>query len=219
MTTKMGGQGLLRILLAGGTDVRDVLLARSAGGNKLDAGLAERVAAGYATKVEHVITDRMTMASFAETAEELLSDQDIVVFSLEPDAAEPESLGFLAAAEAVAEKAREVGCHVFFLNASTIDPTGVVSNYHGIPEPFTRKAHRLDLALLRLSISHGISIIDADRVLGEMGAKDHVGGPVDYSPEACEALCDETIRIITDYGFFEARPVMAQVGRRRDDIS
>jgi hypothetical protein len=219
MTTKMGAQGLLRILLAGGTDVRDVLLARSAGGQKLESGLAERVASGHATKVEHVISERMTMASFAETAGELLMGQDIAVFSLDPDAVGSESLDFLAAAEAVAEKANEVNCHVFFLNASTIDPTRVVSNYHGIPEPFTRKAQRLDLALLKLSISHGISIIDADRILGEMGAKEHVVGPVDYSAEACEALCDETIRIITDYGFFEARPVMAQLGSRRDDIS
>ncbi|MGH9167142.1 MAG: hypothetical protein ACRD02_04795, partial [Acidimicrobiia bacterium] len=110
----------------------------------------------------------------------------------------------------------QLEAHIIFLNASTIEPGQEISNYRGVEqEPFSIRAHRLDLALTELSVREGISIIDADRLLAELGAAQHVMGPLDYSAVACEALCRELLRVVEDYGFFEERPLVSQVGQKQ----
>lgn len=220
MQTRMGGQETLRVLLLGNGQLRDIMLSRADGGQKHNLGLAELVAQKHATTLEVLRAERPSMSRLDISAS--LSDQlrlaDIVIWSLAPDVLEGvASETFLTSATSAIDAMKEHACHVLTLNASTIDPTQVVSNYHEIEEPFTRVAQRLDLALLELSISLGISIIDADRILAELGAAEHVLGPLDYSTAASEALCAETVRIMEDYGFFERRPVMAQIGKTRPD--
>ena len=226
MTTKMGGQSTLTVLLKG-DDLVEMLTAVD--GSETQTGLSPLVAEASEgrTLVECRMEPRGPMASLAAElatggVEQEGPPADIVILSLAPDVFADEvnsSPSFSEAASSVIEAYQKAGCHVLIMNASTIDPTMIVSNYHGIAEPFTRKAQRLDLALLELSISAGISIVDVDRILAEMGAEQHVVGPLSYSPEARQALRAEVVRIIEDYGFFEARPVMAQVGRRGKEAS
>lgn len=229
MKTKMGGQETLSVLVLGDGHLKDIVLSRAEGGRKHDLGLTERAhAATGTTTLEILHADRPSMSLLAAkmhsspdgSLSTALHAADIVILSLTPDVMErAASDDFLVDAGTVVEAIKGAACHVIALNASTIDPTNLVSNYHGIPEPFTRAAQRLDLALLKLSISHGISIIDADRILAELGAEQHVVGPLDYSSAASEAICEEAFRIIDDYGFFERRPVMAQVGQATKEES
>jgi len=223
MASKSGGEKTIRVLFLGEGDVTDILMARSEGGRKHDVGLAERTK----TKSDGLIrleVQHENRSSIAELAQSLTADPptrrfcaDIAILSLHPDVFvddESHEPSFLSSAESVVEALQSNDIHVLWLNACTSDPLRTASNYHAIPEPFTRKAQRLDLDLLKLSVSHGISVIDADRLLGELGTADYVNGPLDYSPSACEALCEETLRIIDDYGFFESRPALEQVGQR-----
>ena len=46
------------------------------------------------------------------------------------------------------------------------------------------RALRLDADLVRLSESRGVALIDADRLVAELGGEDHVVAPLRYSPAA-----------------------------------
>jgi hypothetical protein len=97
---------------------------------------------------------------------------------------------------------------------STVDPEDTVTNYHALEDDTPAlRAHKVALTLIDLSHELGISIIDADRLLAEMGGERNVEGVGRYSPEASEVLCDEVLRILADYGFFEERPLVVQAGR------
>lgn len=224
MTARSGGKDVLRVFLKGNRDLTDVLLSQSDGGGKMVEGLKELVAqrSTGAVRVDIQHEPRSGHRRFAEeiaAGESALtsSGPDLAILSLGPDLLdEPaaDSAAFVADFTSVIVALKNQGTHVLILNASTVDPSLSVSNYSGIDEPFTRRAQRLDLELLKLSMNEGISVIDADQLLAELGAGDHVLAPLDYSSDACSALCAETFRIIEDYGFFEARPLLAQIGRR-----
>ena len=107
------------------------------------------------------------------------------------------------------------GPHVLVWNCSSVVPGDRTSRYRIGDDPLAVRAHRLNLVLMELSILHGISIVDVDRAIAEPGAADHVRDAFRYSAEASEAGCEETLRIVEDIGFFEERPLVAQVGRRR----
>ena len=51
--------------------------------------------------------------------------------------------------------------------------------------------------------SEDVSIVDADRILAELGASALVVGPTDYLVDGCVAVCAETARIIDDSGFLD----------------
>ena len=100
------------------------------------------------------------------------------------------------------------------VNGSTFDPSDLATLYEPGQVTPALAVHRLDLELLRLSVEEGISIIDADRILAEMGAEAHVRTLLSYSAEASLALRDEIVRVMEDYGFFDDRPVLEQIGSR-----
>jgi hypothetical protein len=68
--------------------------------------------------------------------------------------------------------------------------------------------------LVGVSHDEGISIVDVDRLIAELGAAGNVDGPAAYGPEACARIAAEIVRIIDDYGFLDERPLLAQVGAR-----
>lgn len=113
----------------------------------------------------------------------------------------------------VGEIKKRLGCHIIVFNCSSFDPDDHTRNYHGLEDTLALRAHRLNLALMDISTEEGISIVDTDRILAEMGGGRHVVRPFRYSTEACEAICEEFIRILQDIGFFERRPLVKQVGR------
>ena len=63
----------------------------------------------------------------------------------------------------------------------------------------------------RIVLELGISIIDIDRVLGEVGLGLDGGSTAERI--RCPHYGEETVRVIEDYGYFDDRPITAQVGR------
>lgn len=110
-------------------------------------------------------------------------------------------------------KAR-LDAHVLVFNCSTIDPADQVHNYHGLEDTLAVRVHRFNLALYQISTEEGISIIDVDRLVAELGADRHVVKGLHYSAEAYRAIGQECFRVLEDIGFFEARPLIPQIGHR-----
>ena len=63
--------------------------------------------------------------------------------------------------------------------------------------------------------AHQDSIVDVDRILAELGGTSHATGAFQYSLQACDLICAELFRIMQDIGFFEHRPLIPQMGRKR----
>jgi hypothetical protein len=118
-------------------------------------------------------------------------------------------------AEAVAVLKRH-NVFVIVLNASTVDPSETSSSWSKGSHQPSVLVHRLDAALIRLSVLDGISIVDVDRLVAEMGATVGVHGLLDYTPAGGDAVRAEIVRILDDSRFFTTAPVVVQVGRRKD---
>jgi hypothetical protein len=107
----------------------------------------------------------------------------------------------------------QVGAHLLFYNCSPIDPSDQVFNYYRRPETMVERIRKLNLTLLKLSMETGISIIDVERVVAELGAAE-VPTRLRYTDRAAEAIRDEVVRVLDDIGFFELRPLLMQIGSR-----
>lgn len=219
-TPKMGGQPRLRVLAIGGPELTNVIASTRDGGSKLTSGLREKLAATYEGKFDLDVTTHpaVTMKDLGDIIPSLNENPDVVLLSVLADVTGKGHLDtdrFEADARKVATALKEQGAHVIFLNVSTIDPDDTVTNYHGLEDdPPSLRAHKTALAILDLSNQLGVSVVDADRLLAEIGAALHVERIGHYDAEASDIVCEEIKRILEDYGFFEARPVMAQSGKR-----
>jgi hypothetical protein len=137
------------------------------------------------------------------------SDTDLVVFSIadEIDRLDDTSRGveelireiesdLVAVVEMIKEK---VGAHVFIANLSTVDPDAGVFNYHGVEvEPYTLRAHRLNLVVVDVSHSEGTSVIDVDRKIAEVGAENAVVAPSRFNEVGCGVIAGEVPRSWAD---------------------
>ena len=219
-TAKMGGQPRLRILTIGGDDLTDVIASSKDGGRKLASGLREKLATAYEGKFDVDVTTHpaVTMKELGDIVPSLKASPDVVLLSVLADVTGKGHLdtdAFEADARRVANSLKEMGAHVIFANVSTIDPHDTVTNYHGLSDdPPSLRAHKTALAILDLSNQLGVSVVDADRLLAEMGAAPHVEKIGHYDTQASDVICEEIKRILEDYGFFENRPLMAQSGKR-----
>lgn len=104
--------------------------------------------------------------------------------------------------------------HMIVFNCSSIDPSDHAHNYHDLEDTFAVRVNRFNLALMELSLLEGISIVDADHLLAELGGERHIVTAGRYSVEANEALCRECARVLGEIGFFEPRPLVMQIGQR-----
>lgn len=206
----------------------DVVLSKSKGGRYLDRGLEDRLtdlAPDFSYEVE---VNRYS--GLGELLDELKSENpdmasappQIIILSL---AAEMErlrasrspiqTLGEVRAdlVEVTRRIKEKIGAHVFVVNVSTLDPADPVFTYHGVDaEPWTLLAHRLNLMLIGVSHDEGLSIVDVDRKIAEVGGSHSVIAAAEYSESGCEAIVEEIARIVEDYGFLDDRPLMQQVG-------
>jgi hypothetical protein len=66
--------------------------------------------------------------------------------------------------------------------------------------------------LVRVSHDLGISVVDVDRALAEIGAAGKLDAAMVYGPEAAARIADEAVAVLADYGFFDDRPLLEQVG-------
>jgi hypothetical protein len=110
------------------------------------------------------------------------------------------------------------GAHVVVLNASTFNPREEVWRLNRDADSLSLRIHAMNLAVMKVSRAEGISIVDVDRLIAELGARNVVSGAVDYTAAAFDVIGDELIRIMEDIGFFEKRPLAPQLGSEgRDD--
>lgn len=114
----------------------------------------------------------------------------------------------------VQEIKRRLQAHVVVFNASTIDPQDRTTNFRDVQETLPLRIHTFNRALMEVSVLEGISLVDVDRTIGEMGAGEHILAAMSYSPQAHRALADEFLRILEEIGFFEKRPLVLQVGQK-----
>jgi hypothetical protein len=241
-TPKMGGKPTLRVFLKANEDVTDSLLSIRDGGRKVERGLRELVQEKYQGRfaldilqepcgradltlqeVEgpYLPADLHAQGSRAGAFRSRLGRGpfDVVVLSLLPDVL-PSREGALSVAEFEDTLSRLVralqercDAHVLVYNCSSFDPADHVHNYHSAGGSFALRAHQLNLCLMRTSLRQGISIIDVDRVIAELGGRHHVEQAGRYSAEACQAIGREFLRVLEDIGFFEERPVVPQLGQ------
>lgn len=217
MSAKIGGRPELHLVVVGENDLVDVLAGSAEGGTKLDGGIVELIGehtSGACTAMMTRLPRPPATGLRASLEEHRPAVADIVFLSLAPDVFESTPVSEVETAlEDVIRQVKSWDAHVIILNACTIDPEVVISNYHGKNEGFAMRAHRLNLALMRLSIATGVSILDADRVIAEAGAAAVVEAPLRYTADGCRSILRESVRIIDEYGFFEHRPLIAQVGQ------
>jgi hypothetical protein len=157
---------------------------------------------------------------------------DVVVLSIEPEL-ESSSLpadaltSYREAMGTLVPLLEEDGAHVVVMNGSTVVPGDEVHCYRvttGAPasaspvgsgtlarvhDPPSLTVQRLNAAVLRVAVEHGVSILDVDRVIAELGGAKHVTGLQSYSDAAGDAVCEELALILSDRGLLDDRSVAA----------
>lgn len=208
---RVGGAPLVHVV-ACGRDVVAALRPDEGAHQGLRAMAAERF--GTTTTVEVAAGPDAGYRELLATVDAWCPhDTAIVVLSVLADVATPHE-DFAAALSALSSALMARGAHVLVCNASTYDPEPERAfNFAGIEDPPALRIARFDLALLEHSVAAGISVIDADRLLAELGAAAHVVALGAYSDTGYAAIAEEVLRVTADYGFFEARPLLPQVGR------
>jgi hypothetical protein len=216
---RFGGQPKLHVLAVGGPELTDCLVSVERGG-KLDEGLQERVSQRYGVRFE-IDLQTLPGGRLAELGVRLLNLErtpDVVVLSPLDDVLMEGPLDtneFLSDSKRLCVMLKDMGVYVLIANIATFDPLDSVTNYSGlVVDTPSLRAHKVAAAIIDLSYQLGISVIDADRLLAEMGAAEHVESIGRYSAAACAAICAEVQRILEDYGFFEERPLILQTGRQ-----
>lgn len=224
---KLGGKKHLKLFLKGGEDLVDGL-----SGNRESQGLPELVqkkhgrdfrvemaeescppAPDLYLQLSRAIGQRPGAGRDDPSLTALLDfAPDVVAFSLSADLTTWAGQFTESMSACIRLIKRELQAHVIFLNCSSVDPNDTTSNFHEVETPVSLKIHRLNRALIGLSYSEGISIVDADRIVGELGGQDHVADVASYSSQASLAICSEFLRVMQDYGFFQNRPLVMQIG-------
>jgi len=219
----------LKLFIVGGVDIVDASVSIADGGAKLERGVRELVASEFPTVV--IETHHEASPGFADLRSALVAgasgiieaQPDVVLLSISDAVAGLGGDGTAAEADvhrvesdlvAVIDQIKEkVGATVLIANVSTLDPTDDAFNYHAIDEePVSLRAQRLDLMLIGVSHTEGISIIDVDRKIAELGGETGVNTAFDYTEAGCRVIAEEIVRVMADYGFFDGRTLLAQVG-------
>ena len=214
----------IRIVAYGDVALRNALLDKASGGGHLESGLAETVASAHAGyEVELEFRDYGGLAELRDSASGVGADVVMMAMTADvlalparaADAAEAVA-GFHDDLVAVVDKIKETAnAHVLVVNVSTFDPADETSSLHGLAEePVSMCAHRVNLSLLQTSHEIGISIIDVDRITAEEGCGRIIPAALELSAEGSALVRDETVRVLADYGFFDERSLVAQVGNR-----
>ena len=178
------------------------------------AALRDAIAAHVGDRVDVLATEVEvpTTAVLVDVACSASSLHDVDVAILDVACGLGAGASFVDDVTSAIEALKGKGVTVLVVNGSTVVPDD---------DDRTRSLEiaALDLACLRLSVTTGISIVDADRIIAELGGDEHVAGVLEYSDVARRAIVDEVVRILEDYGWFDDRPVLAQVGwRQREPV-
>jgi hypothetical protein len=209
--------------------LRVLVCTDPATGDGFPDGLGRALASGLTERLD-ASTERVTVdCRAAGPAEELLAELDrdpgewagagVVVLSVAADLAQRSGdtdAGdrYLGAMAELVRRLKLVDTYVILLNGSTLIPGETVSCYRDIPEPASLTLQRLNAAVMELSPQPGISVLDVDRVIAEVGGDENVTGLLTYSHAAESALCDELVRILRDTLPLGGRAVTEGSGER-----
>jgi hypothetical protein len=214
----------LRLVVLGGTDADDAVLSQIEGGRVLQVGLAGVLRTRHASlhEVDVIRAEHRDVWSWVDDLEGLrgaIRGADVLVRSIGPDL-EAGRHGptlvteFADAMAAFIGGCKDEGVRVIVVNGATYDPHDTVSCYADVVETRALSTHRLDLELIQLSMLDGISVLDVDRMVAEIGGGTNVEASLRYSPSLCEAIRDELADVLEEYGFCDDRPLLVQQGRR-----
>ncbi|MEY2423202.1 MAG: hypothetical protein QOI95_3269 [Acidimicrobiaceae bacterium] len=218
MTDAAAGDGpRLRLLAFSGPGLDRVLLGEPRDGEheNLETLIAAHAGGAGRADVSIVPTPSSDRLAAELARYDDLGDVDVVVLWIGSALTEADEIGpdlgdrFFEHVTAAVEVVKSAGSRVLLVTGSTV-VTGV--------EPSAARAlslaiARLDLASIRLSIAHGLSLIDVDRTIAELGADAHVEGVLAYSAVASRAIRHELLRVLDEYGFFDDRSLLEQVGQ------
>jgi hypothetical protein len=220
----LAGKNPVRLLIIGSRHHMDTMVSSAHGGSILDRGVAEVAAdryPGVTVEVEVELVD-----GFAELRRRLEAggrpSADVVILSVDDEVRRLGSRSTVASTAVAAVEAdlsaitaayKVADTRVIVANACTVDPDSWARSYAGHEEePVGLRAHRLDAMLVRVSHDLGISVVDVDRAVAEIGAAGKLDAAMVYRPEAAARITEETVAVLADYGFFDDRPLLEQVG-------
>lgn len=226
MAIEVGRPARLKVCLAGG-EVIDRALLVDADSTRLSPGIVETVrqrSDGVTDVDVAVVEPRSVGLLLAElqasgggpaTPSSALVDwePDVIVLSIGPDISSDGDVDAFRSQglELISVIKERVGAHLVFVNSSSIAPGTTPGSWDN---ETSERIHRLNRIVIEFSEREGVSIVDVDRLAAEMGAGTHVLRTDYYSDALEQAIGAELIRILDDYGYFEERPLVAQVGRR-----
>jgi len=104
-----------------------------------------------------------------------------------------------SALRSIAERLEPLGAEFVVFNVSTFIPDENVRWFApDEPETIAVRANRIDLIVERLIGDLNITLVDVDRVMAELGARDAVMGIASYTPGALEVLAEEAMAVISN---------------------
>jgi len=114
--------------------------------------------------------------------------------------------------EVIASVRDRTGAHVILYGASTLGED-LNPSYHGRDDDHRLRLHKFNAAQIRLSMALGVSIIDVDLLIANVGGRTLVTGPLTYGDAARDVITEDIAFVLGDIGFFQKRPLVAQVGQ------
>jgi hypothetical protein len=187
-------------------------------------GIADAVAEHTGGAVEVIVRPRVVvgvdqLADQLAADPSLLEGADVLLVSVAAELARDRHGADLehhvtTGLERVVASCKARGVRVFACNLSTFDPGTETFRYDDKPEPRALRAHRLNAVLVAISMLDGISIVDIDRVIGRFGAGAGVEALGQYTAAGRREVVTEVVRVLDDYGFFDDRPLLEQLGQR-----
>lgn len=189
---RRGGRGPVRVLATGTTDVLGAVTALTARDGPAPL------------EVVGVPTGATTLAELAALVADAGLDVDVALIGLAGDLDTPLDELEATATTLVRRLRDDLDVHVLVVNVSTWSPDARSGDL---------RAARLDVLAIELSAAEGVSVVDVDRLVAELGAAGHVAGPGAHDAVVDGLVAAEVVRVLADYGFFEDRPLVAQVGQ------
>jgi hypothetical protein len=210
--------GLIRIIVIDAPDLRSVL----EDGGDLVADIARHTAGDHAAEVRYWTGLNLEGLAASLTARsDELAEADVVLLSaglaipLDGRSTDIEQWFTAPLAEAIGVLKRH-NVFVLVFNGSTYDPSETSLSWTDSSRQPSLVVHRLDAAFIGLSVLDGISIVDVDRLIAEMGGIDGVKSLFHYTPAGAAAVRAEIVRILDESRFFTSGHTVSQIGLRRD---
>jgi hypothetical protein len=119
-------------------------------------------------------------------------------------------------AELVHRIQEEMKAHVVVFGCSSYDPADLSHNYRQDHETLVLRTHRFNFAMIELSQSSGLFLVDVDRLLAEMGGQSHVRRIFRYSAEAYQAAGREFLHLLDSLSLFEDKGLLRLVMPKLD---